>query len=434
MSKQSVPLKDLLILAYYFPPVHVVGAIRLFHFHHEAKDYFKDVHVLTSSNTQLMRQDASLETHSPNIQSIPTLDLRRFSLYKKKRPSPHVSTTIKQKSIFRWFQKAMDSFPFSLLLADGGLVYIYLSYQKGKKLVREGKISHLFSSFRPQADHIVAHLLKRKFPQLYWIADFRDLPIDPIRNNVFWPKWQARWQHFLLKKANIVTTVSKGLLTHLQRLHHHTYLLPNGIASAPISPQVLPLPTKFTISYTGSLYPELQSPTPLFAALRQLLDDEFISWKNIQLIYAGKDGAYWDQLIQAHQLESINLNKGLVSYAEAQQLQRQTHLNLLLSWSFQASKGILTAKLYDYLAAGRPIIAIVNGERDVEFEELTEKLRAGRNFYSEDQGIDTVISKYVVEEIGKWQKNEDYIAATSTAGFEQFKWRYLFKAMIKHLQ
>lgn len=434
MSNQSVPLKDLLILAYYFPPVHVVGAIRLFHFQHEAKAYFENIHVLTSCNTQLMRQDASLEPHSPHIQSVLTLDLRRFSLYKKARQSPHVSTTIKQKSIFRWFQKALDSFPFSLLLADGGPIYIYLSYQKGKKLVREGKISHLFSSFRPQADHIVAHLLKRKFPQLYWIADFRDLPIDPIRDNVFWPKWQARWQRFLLKKADLVTTVSKGLLTHMQRLHHHTYLLPNGIASAPISLQAPPLPTKFTISYTGSLYPELQSPAPLFTAIRQLLDDELISPNDIQLIYAGKDGTYWDQLIQAHQLKSISLNKGFVSYAEAQQLQQQTHLNLLLSWSFPNAKGILTAKLYDYLAAGRPIIAIVNGERDVEFEELTDKLQTGRVFYNEDNRESAPIRKYLEKEIGRWQEKKDYMYTISAADFESFKWPYLFKAMIRHLK
>ena len=41
---------------------------------------------------------------------------------------------------------------------------------------------------------------------------------------------------------------------------------------------------------------------------------------------------------------------------------------------------VLTAKLYDYLATGRPIMALVNGPGDRELQTLVEDTLAGRVF------------------------------------------------------
>ena len=51
---------------------------------------------------------------------------------------------------------------------------------------------------------------------------------------------------------------------------------------------------------------------------------------------------------------------------------------LLLNWSAPDYYGVLTAKLYDYLSAGRPILALVNGPSDPELTQIVEGTRAGR--------------------------------------------------------
>jgi hypothetical protein len=56
---------------------------------------------------------------------------------------------------------------------------------------------------------------------------------------------------------------------------------------------------------------------------------------------------------------------------------------LLLSWSAHNYYGVLTAKLYDYLSAGRPILVLVNGPEDPELKSIVEGTRAGRVFPNE---------------------------------------------------
>ncbi|MEZ5039064.1 MAG: hypothetical protein R2828_04205 [Saprospiraceae bacterium] len=425
--------KKLLFLAYYAPPVQVTGNIRRFHLYKAFQKHFADIYILTSTNGRRMRQDPSLVLPEANIFPIQTFDLRRLLLTKNKQNTPTLSQATKDNKSFRRFRRLADSFPFNLLLDDGGLVYIWKGYQKATKIIAQEGITHVFSSFRPYADHLIAHLLKKKFPELIWIADFRDLPIDPIRKNIFWPRLQRRWNRYVLKKADLVTTVSKGLAAHLEPLHPRIYVLPNGIGSATTLSPVKLYQDKFTISYTGSLYPELQSPAPLFEAIRLLLEANIITPQNIRLLYAGKDGPTWNQMIQHHQLQSICENKGLLNYSKAQQIQRQSHLNLLLSWSSSELTGVLMAKHYDYLAAGRPIITIINGPRDPEFEERFEELKAGRVFYIGQEKVEEAIADYLEREMAIWEETGGLASTLVWEKLEGYRWDELVQGLVRQI-
>jgi hypothetical protein len=54
------------------------------------------------------------------------------------------------------------------------------------------------------------------------------------------------------------------------------------------------------------------------------------------------------------------------------ELQHASHLNLLLSWNSPELMGIVTSKLFEYLQAQKPILALVNGSAEPELENLLQ--------------------------------------------------------------
>jgi hypothetical protein len=240
--------------------------------------------------------------------------------------------------------------------------------------------------------------LKLLFPRLNWIADFRDLPVDDNRKNVYLPKLQWWFIQKLLSKANNITTVSDGLNNVLQKRISDTITLRNGVYNLFDNINVDKYPI-FTISYTGSLYPEWQKLDVLFSSIKKLIDEQHINKKDFQIIYAGKDSSIWNTWIKDYKLEKISINKGEISIEESVEIQNKSHINLLLSWSGENLKGILTGKFFEYLATGNPIYLLINGSQDNEFENVFEELNAGFIYYNND--IDN-ISKRLLLMYNEW--------------------------------
>lgn len=380
------------MLAYYAPPIQVTGNIRRFHLLQEFKQHFEGIWVITSTNAELIQKDPSLTISGIPIHQAKTYDLRRLLLQRNKTTAPTLQTSTKANPFFRFFRRLADSFPGNLILDDGGLSYLWSAYRQACQLIRKNKITHLFSSFRPIVDHLIARLLKRKFPHLKWMADYRDLPVDPIRQNTLFPALQHAYQQWLVKTATIVTTVSQGLAQNLSSYHPHLHVLPNAIPNIAPATRITPGP-KFTITYTGSLYPTLHDPSPFFAALRTLQANGTLTHDNFELVYAGKDSSVWNGWLANFGLSEFGVDKGLIPYHEALGLQRKSHINLLLTWSSEESQGILMTKLGSYLAAGRPILVLVNGSEDGEVERFSQS----HTIYTTDAQAQASITKFIIE-------------------------------------
>jgi hypothetical protein len=91
---------------------------------------------------------------------------------------------------------------------------------------------------------------------------------------------------------------------------------------------------------------------------------------------------------------------------------------LLLSWSAPNYYGVLTAKLYDYLSAGRPILALVNGPDDPELRQIVEGTRAGKVFATRDSVAAWLLDGYL-----KWRDHD-----------QRLEWRPDLTAMTAYLE
>jgi hypothetical protein len=100
-----------------------------------------------------------------------------------------------------------------------------------------------------------------------------------------------------------------------------------------------------------------------------------INASDIEVRFYGAQAGWIDKLASHYGLAAIVKQFDVVPRAIALDKQRESQLLLLLKWNDPEQRGVYTAKIFEYLAARRPVIA-VGGFRDV-VNELLDETRAG---------------------------------------------------------
>lgn len=292
---------------------------------------------------------------------------------------------LKASPLLRPFLKMRQAYPFVYLTDDGGADYRSKAFKAAEKLVLEEGVTTLVSSFRPWSDHLVAAKLKEKYPVLEWFADFRDLPVDFVRKDIWWPALQRWWGRGVIASADEVWVVSEGQKAQFDEWHPRVQVLRNPLLSLPPE-ENNPVSDRFTIVYTGSIYPGLQSIAPLVTALVGLIEKGVVDPDKLCLRYRGNDAftfrVWADRLLD----KSLDVQPSIAP-AAAQKMQEEAQVLLLLNWSAENYYGVLTAKLWDYLATGRPVLALVNGPDDQELRSIIRGAAAGVVFAEKERGL-----------------------------------------------
>ena len=415
--------RRLLALTYYYPPIKSIASVRSRNFVQQATRHFQAVHVFTTRNRRALPSDDYAPAPGIRPVALPTLDFRTIF------PKPAVKY---KAGGVNTLYNLLNSFPFDLLAGIGGLVYIFSGVIRGMFHIRRHRITHLYSSYFPYADHYTAFVLTLFFPRLVWIADFRDLRVDPARPEVVWPRLQQWIDRQVLRRASMVTTVSNGLATHLRQIHPRVHVLRNAIPEELL--RLTPkreVPEKFTITYTGNLYAGKRDPRYLFRTLQDLIAAGELPKEELQLRYAGSNGADWLAMAEEFGLAECATDLGMLPYAEALRFQRESSVNLLLSWSSPESQGILTGKFYEYIAARRPILLILSGTTDPEFEQLFEEHALGCVSYDRAAVPDAALEAFLREQYLNWKNAQQSILSAEAGRY--FSWSRGMDDLIKQL-
>ena len=146
---------------------------------------------------------------------------------------------------------------------------------------------------------------------------------------------------------------------------------------------------------------EERDPSLLLIALKELIAEKKIDQNHLEIIYAGKDGIKMEAFVRKQKLENIFTNKGMLSRKEALELQSHTHVNLLLSSSHKNMKGVFTGKFFEYLSTGNPILLLIKGIKDEEFENVFQQINAGFIAY-DHPGYLKKTKKYILNLYEDW--------------------------------
>jgi glycosyltransferase involved in cell wall biosynthesis len=216
----------------------------------------------------------------------------------------------------------------------------------------------------PYSVHFVGWMLKRNHHARLWVVDWRDLwtanhiyPGVPLIKNL--EKWlEKRFNTY----ADMITTVSNPLAKYLaERYGNKVHVINNGYDeddyNALPGMRIFPDDGKIRVVYTGSLYPGKRDPSPLFQAIARLTEQSLISPNDLEVIFASKllDVA---ELATASGVLPYVKCLGFLPREEALRMQRDADALLFLEHEAPGVEGILTGKLFEYLYAGPPILAI----------------------------------------------------------------------------
>jgi hypothetical protein len=422
----------LLSIHYYYPPTGTIGRLRNYYFSCYAVRYFAKSYVISTKYSTLNAKE-NLDISHVEMQRVLNFDYRNISELLSKYRKKNITDTANAKGssgIVKYTRQLMETLPLHFFIGEGGFLYILFGFFRGCQLVKSHQITHLYSSFRPYSDHCIGYLLKICFPHLFWIADFRDLPVDVARDNVLFPALQIKMNRYILSKANIVTTVSDGLAEHLKKLHTNVYVLRNGIHVLPSYTNSAQKNLYFTIAYTGSLYLN-QTFQPLLVALKRLIVAEKLQKSHIQLLYAGKDSRMWQQGILQHDLQIIYKDMGLVDLQTANHIQQNANINLLLSWASPQLTGTLTGKLYEYIAAQQPILAIVNGTKDEELTNMIYTANDGLVFSTEVDDLQEM-EAFILIQYANWRDGNE-VKQQNTDKLRPFLWEKMMKDFMEKI-
>jgi len=365
--------RRVLIITYYFPPRPGVASIRLRGLAKFLPEFGWDPVILTARLPQ---------PHSPQFRVIETpYPGNATHLLKRKLGLSPERGLQEQLGVPLAVREKKNSFTRTLVLAaqeiiaypDDHKLWRPYAVSEGLRLLQEERFDVLLSSFGPATVHLVAKDLKAK-TALPWVADFRDL----WTQNHYYPynnlrKWfEKRLEAKTVARADALVTVSQPLTKKLSAAVPDipAFTITNGFDPDELN-NGFPLTDKFTITYTGQLYGGKQDPTPLFQAIKELVVEKKIDQSDVFIRFYGPRTFWLEQEAKKYGLGKNMEQYGKIPREEAIDRQRESQILLLLDWNSPDEVGIYTGKLFEYLAAERPILAI-GGSKGVVSELLAE--------------------------------------------------------------
>lgn len=233
------------------------------------------------------------------------------------------------------------------------------------RLVRTEHIDCLVTSSPPASSHLAGLLLGSRRPP--WIADFRDGWRFQDGREPFPTSAQRRLDAWLERRVADNADVAVGATTPIatdleQRLDARAACVPNAwdprLSPLPGSHSSVPSsPGMITLVLTGTLSGVRGSdPRPLLNALRAARagPDPI----RVRLLHAGRLTTEERALIDGSGVADLVQHVGTVPRHEALVLQRSADALVLLT-SRNSSEA--SSKTFEYLAAGRPILALAEG-------------------------------------------------------------------------
>lgn len=289
-------------------------------------------------------------------------------------------------------------------------------------LENEG-IDAVISSFPPVTPHLIAKNIHENYG-IPWIADLRDLwtQYSYYVYRFMIPRYylEKRLELDTLSKADFLTIVSEPLAEKIKELHKNSNIrvIPNGFDPENVNPGRT-LTKKFSITYAGGLWSGRRDPRILFETIKQLKLENKIDVNDFEINFFGpdEDGVWLQNFIKGHNLEGVVKFHGLIPRKEVIKKEWESQLLLLLLWDNPDEKGVYTGKVFEYLAAKRPILALgyVGGVVDDllkqtnagvclnQIDEIKEEIMRA---YSEFKASGSVCYKGISEEVEKYSHKE----------------------------
>ena len=398
-------MKKVLLITYYFPPSGGAGVQRWLKAIKYLPEYGVETIVLTvdPAVASYPQVDESLCKEVPDFVKVyKTKTKEILSIYKKVSPQKQVpyggfanepNPTMLQK-ISRFIRG-------NFFLPDPRRGWNKYALKKAKEIIENEGITTIITTSPPHSTQLIGLELKKQFPNINWIADLRDPWTDIYYNQDLYPTRRAkkrnlRYERSVLLSADQIITVSeecKRLFAEKAPVTDKIIVVPNGYdekdfinstiknKKEKITPNSSLFPnghqhvlTPHYLTYVGVMAPQYD-----LVPLKKLVQGR----TDIKLRFVGVVSEEIQQEIESWGVQTEFIS--YVSHHKAIEYMQASDALLLFIPNVPNNEGILTGKLFEYLASEKKILLF--GPEKGDAMKLIKECGAGE-CYTRDFSLD----------------------------------------------
>ena len=370
-------MKKALIITYYWPPAGGSGVQRWLKFVKYFRDFDIEPVVYTVENSNYPILDESLVHDIPK--GIEILKQRiwepnnLFAFFGKKKTesagflNPNPS----------FFGKILQYIRANYFIPDARKFWVKPSTSYLKKYLKANKIDVVITTGPPHSMHLIGLNLKKEL-NIKWIADFRDpwTEIDYFQQLPLTKKAIEKHHSLekgVLKNADAVLVVGKTMQENFSKFNSKVITVTNGFDES-LTNENVALDLKFTITHIGLMNAD-RNPKMLWEVLSEIVSENEEFSKDFDLKLIGKADASVIDDISRYKLSKNVLVIDYVTHNKVVEFQKKSQVLLLIVNNVPSAKGIITGKIFEYLMAKRPILAIAPSNGDVS--EIINETNSG---------------------------------------------------------
>lgn len=356
-------MQKVLIITYYWPPAGGPGVQRWLKFVKYLREFNIEPVVYIPENPSYPIVDESFQNEISDTISIYRHKIfepyRLAGLLSKKKTKSISSGIIENKQqpiverLLLWVRG-------NFFIPDARKYWVKPSVNFLNDVIKKEGIETVITTGPPHSVHLIGHQLKKKLA-VNWVADFRD-PWTSIgyhkklKLSVASQKKHKKLERLVLNTADSILVTSSTTKTEFSTITDKPiHLITNGYDEVAMLDEALD--SKFTLAHIGSLLAG-RNPLALWEALSELISEHADLKDVLEIKLAGVVSKDVLNSIYSYGLESVTTLIGYVSHEKALELMHKSQGLLLIEIDSEETKGIIPGKLFEYMAANRPVLGI----------------------------------------------------------------------------
>lgn len=379
--------RKVLIITYYWPPSGGAGVQRWLKFAKYLPDYGWEPIIYTPSNPEAPAIDTSLEKDvDKKLRIIRRPIFEPYSFYKKftgKKGAINAGFLKEDNSGSKTYKEKLSIWiRGNFFIPDARIFWVRPSIRFLSKIIANENIDTIISTGPPHSMHLIALGLKKRLP-IKWIADFR----DPWTNIDFYKdlmltsladRIHRKLEEKVLQTADEVISIGQTMASEFEQISKRKVnVITNGFDETDFLNEKAAIHSinHFTILHLGSINRD-RNHQIFFKVLIDLCAERQDFSDKLKIVFVGKLDFVAIEDIEKYGLKDKTEIISYVPHNEVSLYLEKADVLYLPFNNTPNSKGVLTGKFFEYLAAHKPIAAI--GSIDGDANQILIATNAGK--------------------------------------------------------
>jgi len=436
-------MKKILLISYYWPPGGGSGVQRWMYFCKYLSEFGIHPIVITVDEKKASYRyiDESLNEMVKDVEVYKTSTLEPLKLYSKMvsgNENSAIPIGFAGETKPGFLQTVSRAIRGNFFIPDARKGWVKYAVKKAREILSREKIDLVITNGPPHSTHFVGAKLKKEF-SFTWMADFRD-PWTDLHYNKFlyradWAKRKdARLEKKILNDADVILTMGPGMKKHLVQKGNispdKVFYVYNGYDENDFKDvDYSGDPNHFTISHIGMLS-DSQPITSFLIALKSFFEKDHPICKFLKLRLIGNVSPVILEEVKNKIPEILLEHQGYVKRKVAISYMLSSDLLFNSLAEMENSELLISGKLMEYIATGKPILCLGNPNGDAA--NLLKEFKYSGVFDRKDV---EVIKEFLETIFEKWLQKSAF--ASEGENFKQYSryetTRQLSKLLMKYL-